>query len=110
MKNKIKYLSDCELRMMFLFWSVDSPASRMVVENELAGLGWEPSLIASSLDSLTEKGLISRHWLGHGDARKEFYMTQVDEGDYWRNTGCTQTKQTDRLAHTVRRPCTILWI
>lgn len=109
MKNKMKFLSDCELRMMFLFWSVNSPASRMVVENELAGLGWDPGLISSSLDALTEKGLISRHWLGHGDARKEFYMAQVGECDYWRNTGCTQAKQPRRSA-PARRPCTILWI
>lgn len=93
MKQKIKFLSDCELRVMFLFWSVESPVARPVLEAEFLRLGWDDALISSCLDSLTEKGLISRHWLGHGGERKEFYMTQINEADYWRNTGCVRPQE-----------------
>lgn len=95
--------------MMFLFWSVDSPASRAVVENELQHLGWDAVLIGECLDSLTKKGLISQHWLGHGNTQKEFYMVQISESDYWRNTGCAcNGRETGPAA--ARQPCTILWI
>lgn len=110
MKNKIKYLSDCELRIMFVFWSVDSPASRAVLQGELARLGWGEELIEENLASLMKKGMISRHWLGHGNTQKEFYMPLISEQDYWTNTGCNKKEKDTRRAPAFRRPCTILWI
>lgn len=96
MKHKIKFLSDCELRVMFLFWSMDSPVASPLVESECQRLGWDCALISSSLNTLVKKGLISRHWLGHGSAQKEFYMTQISERDYWRNTGCINPPQAQK--------------
>lgn len=111
MKNKIKYLSDCELRIMFVFWSVDSPASRLVLENELKRLGWDSGVIEDNLASLIQKGMISRHWLGHGNTQKEFYMPSISEQDYWANIGCGKKEaEPRRRAPVFRRPCTILWI